>query len=437
MVNHASALLIFMFGAILGLPSHADMGVGLSPQEFRLDSEGQVVVIDPNGAELYLDYIGEPRTEYEKIKVTINDPDIKIMSGSQCAIKNPSRDCKIVLRYKNITNPSYGQKTLSLFDGKDGLIKEYVIWVKPNLSEDPIAWFGTKCAAVGPVIIQNATSLTGSYRWINRHRFGNERSISNVFTMPQKSMCFIDRKLILKGVREGGDCNSGRWPYPNFLLDGSLNFWSQLILEESSHSYNGLYSTGNNNIATCATEASKTCANNWGSWTVGLMNLSGKVLRDGSEIMRPGEMKYQDNRAWNSGSTIYWTTNWDQEQVALFTIHGTTDGSDFDPRVTTPPVQAVQTAPPCSKFLNKPKPAERRVTLTANGPGDVVEERGFRTVSNFSTLWVVDDGSLFVVTAVPNEGHHFLGWSGANCDNNSLTCAVNITSDITIKAEFK
>ena len=153
--------------------------------------------------------------------------------------------------------------------------------------------------------------------------------------------------------------------------------------------------------------------------------------------LRRRKIKYQYNRAWNSGSNIYWTKNWAQERVALFTIHGTTDGSDFDPRVTTPPVQAVQTAPPCSKYLNKPKPAERRVTLTTTGPGDVIEERGFRTVSNSSTLWVVDDGSLFVVTAVPNEGHQFVGWSGANCDNNSLPCAVSITSDITIKAGFK
>ena len=446
MVNHASAILILMFGAILGLPSHADMGVGLSAQEFRLDSEGQVVVIDPNGAELYLDYIGDPRPESENIKITINDPGIRIMSGNHCAIKNPARDCKIVLYYKNIKNPSYGQKTLSVLDGNDRLIKEHMIWVKPNKGEEEIPWVGNYCVTNGPVFLQNGTSLTGVYRWIEligRGRSKNAENISQQFSLPPYSICYIDKGLVTDDYKGGKACGSGTVMVPNFRISSSVNSSpsmvtaSDVIIEDNSRSYNGLYNTGSNNISACATEGARNCAKEWGSWTVGLMNLSGKTLRNDGQVMRPGEIKYQDNRAWDSGSTVYWTTNWSQERVALFSIHGTTDGSDFDPIYTTPPVQAVQTAPPCSKFLNKPKPAEKRVTLTVNGPGDVVEERGFRTVSNFSTLWVVDDGSLFVATAVPNEGHQFVGWSGANCDNNSLTCAVNITSDITIKAEFK
>ena len=445
-VSDVFLALIILFVSFLG---EAAADNDFLANDLRLDGEGQVVVIDPNGAELYLDYIGDPRTESEKIKVTINDPDIKITSGSQCAIKNPSRDCKIVLRYKNINNPSYGQKTLSVLDSKDSLIKSYAIWIKPNKDEEEIPWDLMSGTVTGPIIVQNSTDVTGGYRWSQiRQRSIPSQDISfsrreqfttDPFYLPSKSLCYIDKNL--SPLIYKGRMKRSRDSFPSGVFGlkslGSNIFMYDYVKAESNGSFNVLYSTGNNNISSCATEGIKDCVNLWGSWTVGLMNLSGKTLRDSGHIMRPGEIKYQDNRAWDSGSTIYWTKNWAQERVALFTIHGTTDGSDFDPTNTTPPVQAVQTAPPCSKYLNKPKPAERRVTLTTTGPGDVIEERGFRTVSNFSTLWVVDDGSLFVVTAVPNEGHQFIGWSGATCDNKSLTCSINITSDITIKAEFK
>jgi hypothetical protein len=398
----------------------------LSYADFNFDSEGIVVNIDKNGAELHLHYVGRSRLPAEPVIIKIEDPKIRLRGGRQCKVQVSSDVCKIVLNYKNMNSPSYGYRKITIQKSSGEVIQTYGIWVKPavtpeyarsQLTSDTL----TTDKLAGPVFMMNATYSNREYKIT----YGGKELPFPSFKLSAKSMCYVDRYF--GDVFTSSQTIMYVLPIPNFIRGSGIKD----ITDPSSPTYNESYATGNNNISTCATEGKNECVSSkgWASWAVGLMNIRGEVI-DGT--FPPGAMRTQKDRSWNSGDTIYYKKAWNSKRLALLLIEGTADGSRFDPAKLTPPLMAVQTAPPCSYFVASPPnpPVSQTLELeVSGGQGSIVLDTDY-SCDTYCRI-NVDNGALVVATAVPVPGKSsFAGWSVPGCDQNSLTCAVNVTDDL-------
>lgn len=326
--------------------------------EFILDQSAQVITIDNNGSELYLYYRGPSRSP-EVINISIDDPSIKL-SGSTCTISKSNDRCKIVLRYSNLAKPAYTDKTIKVKDSGNSLISEYVVWVKPTYGPFPLVWRtrgGAGARGAGPIIIQNANQTSRTYHIdIDKNPYTgvitDDVSIepSYSFTLPAKSVCKADELLIIN--RNAKFEYTYATPMNGAAWGSDRNIKDITDASQGRTTYNSPYVTGNNNISTCAANGARSCSSLWGSWTVGLMNISGKDLN--SSFLNGDELLLK-NGSWESNDSIYYESGWvsnGNEQIALIAINGATNGNGFDASSKRLPIAAVVTAPPCSKFKN-------------------------------------------------------------------------------------
>lgn len=327
----------------------------ISASDLQLDQSGGVVTIDPNGTELYLNYKGTDR-QPTTVNISAGDSKSKIVGG-KCNIAAKDSRCKYVLKYVSYKKPSYTDQTIKVTDAAGVPIADYTIWVKPVVSPWPVQWRargGKGRRGGGPLIIQNANVVQRKYKIdIDLVRFANstnsngyEPASTYAFNLPAKSICYVDYNLV-QGMVQGSD-----YIFATPMQGWGMNRKISDITDSNNVSYNSPYITGNNNISSCSTEGVFECSNRWGSWSVGLMNISGKQLGDyvdGSEQTRRTD-------TWNSGDTIYYEDSWSSnsnngtDTVALIAINASTDGSTFDPSQHILPKAAVVTAPPCSSF---------------------------------------------------------------------------------------
>lgn len=88
----------------------------------------------------------------------------------------------------------------------------------------------------------------------------------------------------------------------------------------------------------------------------------------------------------------------------------------------------------CTFTVNSDAP----VTATFKTPYKlVVKTNGSGTVSSNPSGNSFLEGSVVVVTATPGAGATWNGWTGAGCSGLSLSCAVTITADTTVTANFR
>ncbi len=75
-----------------------------------------------------------------------------------------------------------------------------------------------------------------------------------------------------------------------------------------------------------------------------------------------------------------------------------------------------------------PPPATFKLVLKTNGSGKIASNP---SAASFTA------GTVVTVTATPNAGVPFVGWSGGGCAGTALTCAVTMTADTTVTANFR
>lgn len=356
-------LYVLSLAIISSTSSHAiaaDTTSTFRPSEFILDQSAQVVTIDNNGSEIYLYYRGPSRSP-ESINISIDDPSIKL-SGSSCTISKTNDRCKIVLRYASLAKPAYTDKAITVRDSGNSLISEYIVWVKPTYGPFPLAWrtrgdAGTRGA--GPIIIQNANQTSRTYQIdIDKNPytgfFTDDVSIepSYSFTLPAKSVCKADESLIIN--RNAKFEYTYATPMNGAAWGSDRNIKDITDASQGRTTYNSPYVTGNNNISTCAANGVRSCSSLWGSWTVGIMNISGKDL---NPTFLNGDERLLKNGSWESNDNIYYESGWvsnGNEQIALIAINGATNGNGFDASSLRLPMAAVVTAPPCSFYKRTP-----------------------------------------------------------------------------------
>lgn len=90
----------------------------------------------------------------------------------------------------------------------------------------------------------------------------------------------------------------------------------------------------------------------------------------------------------------------------------------------------------CGTVPQPPPPTTYVLTIGKSGPG-TVSRAPAGTSCGGSTCWMYTAGSVVVLTAKPNSGARFVGWSGGGCSGSSaLTCTVTMTGPKAVSASF-
>ena len=101
----------------------------------------------------------------------------------------------------------------------------------------------------------------------------------------------------------------------------------------------------------------------------------------------------------------------------LFVLTCAKDSTDENSSVyVSPPSNTTNTTPPTSV-------SQYTITVSAEEGGSVSTAGG-----------TYDDGTSITVTATPSEGYGFIGWSGLNSSNSTIT--ITLTENTTIEALF-
>ena len=99
----------------------------------------------------------------------------------------------------------------------------------------------------------------------------------------------------------------------------------------------------------------------------------------------------------------------------LFVLTCAKDSTDENSSVyVSPPSNTTNTTPPTSV-------SKYTITVSAEEGGSVSTAGG-----------TYDDGTSITVTATPSEGYGFIGWSGLNSSNSTIT--ITLTENTTIEA---
>jgi hypothetical protein len=428
--------------------------------DFWFHDEGDTIFIDgKRGAPLHIDYIGAKLTKPLTIKVTPNNPKLKI-AAQICTFTKKNNECRLVVHNAKEEDKVYGVNHFTItevIEGSQSVLNPratsntstvgFGVGVRGKDMPKPFSWWpgspagGTTDALLqdGPVIVANSTSQTRDYQspfyTDIRDKVGSKTPI---FTLPPGRICYLDQSLCY-------NCYKDNRYYPLSKRDTSKSRIEYISDMTNPHEpiYNGPIYTGNNNITTCSADGEFDCASNkWDSWTVGLANLSSSDLD--SDVFKAGQIQILQNNTWDNGTTLYYRSGWYNSNIALLLIQGSVDGSRFDPNAAAPNLQEIKSAPPCSNYIKGDPSVTFTVRLKIFGPGSVSMPAGaqcqsYRTPGEDFTN-CTGSGSkdtFYEITAIPEVGKTFKGWSSDGlCDDSKTTCRFPLTRDVRMKPYF-
>jgi hypothetical protein len=428
--------------------------------DFWFHDDGDTIFIDgKRGAPLHIDYIGAPLTQPLTVRVTPNNPKLKIAAPT-CTFTKKDDDCRLTVQLKNQSEKVYGvnQFTLTEVGGSRGVLNAqaasdtntvgFGVGVQGKDMPKPIrvkvsrsSWRSTGFAIRGPgkAVIVNATREARSYR-IKGIRVnptidedGDFRP-SLDFVLPTKTLCY-------------GDWDVFNDPQKNDVIyDIQFKTSGGGVIYDITNPYesifNGVSASEAEYILSCSAVGIKSCSSNkWGSWTVGLANF-GATDMDGG--VRAGQIEILRDNSWWSLGSIYYKVGVD-DGLALLQIQGSTDGSEnWDVKAATPSILDIKSAPPCSNYLKGDPSVTYKVIADVYGPGSVTMSGGKQCVivkvpkSEFTrcTGSGIKD-RIYEITAVPEAGKTFKGWNSKGlCDDAKTTCRFQLTSEVSIQPLF-
>jgi len=336
-------------------------------RDFWFHDDGDTIFIDgKRGAPLHIDYIGAPLTKPLTVRVTPNNPKLKI-AAPICSFTKKNNDCRLTVQLKNQSEKVYGVHhfTVTEVGGSRGVLntqaaadastvgfgvgvqgKDMPYTIPVDMDTAP----GAANGAPGRVVIVNATSEKRIYI-LNNLKYIDDSSESfqtNKFSLPPKVICYADWDLITNENRRNA-YNIRYSLSTSGLFSDYERSTTRDITNPSDQIYNGPYETDDRNISSCSAKYAHVCASNkWGSWVVGLANFGSTDMEGG---IRAGQIEILRDNSWHSGSFIYYEGSWDSNPLALLQIQGSTDGSEnWDANAAAPSILEIKSAPPCSNY---------------------------------------------------------------------------------------
>jgi len=213
-------------------------------------------------------------------------------------------------------------------------------------------WYSRSLGGSGMVILVNSTNSKRKYIGAitgagldSDYRTANSSRSTYTISLPSKSLCYVDEYVQIPPLPSNYT--------PIYVVDklyqtGYGRYFSD-VTNPADPIYNAAYQTGNNNLSTCAANGQDNCASNkWASWTMGLANLGTTDMSGG---VRAGQIEVLRNGPWNNGTTIYYESAWTGSNLALLLIQGSIDGSGFDVNAATPSILQINSAAPCSNYV--------------------------------------------------------------------------------------
>jgi hypothetical protein len=348
--------------ALPAMPAIAD----IQSEDFRFPEAGNTIFIDgTRGAPLHVEYVGPHLTTPLKVKVTPDDPRLKL-TPSICTFSALVKTCRPEIHLANSKNKVYGVHTFTVTEaggaapapGSVATATPVTFGLGVTESDMPAAipWKPHSGPVSRPVILVNATQQHRVYRGLlelNPDKENDHTVYTDYISLPAQSVCYLD----LYSAPYSG--------YLRFNLSTNWESWSfrgngnyfEDITDSSDPIYNGPYGTGANNISTCSGDSKTSCASGkWGSWSVGVANISGSDAVDSGYKIKAGEIQLIEDTSWgnaslfNGGTMIFWREGFAGNGMALLLIEGSTDGSGFNVRSAAPNLEEIKAAPPCSNY---------------------------------------------------------------------------------------
>jgi hypothetical protein len=431
--------------------------------DFWFHDDGDIVFIDgKRGAPLHIDYIGAPLTKPLTVRVTPNNPKLKIAAPT-CTFTKKDDDCRLTVQNAKEGDNVYGvnQFTLTEVGGSRGVLNAqaasdtntvgFGVGVQGKDMPKPIVVvvsIGYPEDTIGRAVAINATQEKRNYAVIidcfkcdakDQMAFGFESSLP-AFSLPPQGLCYPDIDLFPRKI-------INPYAYKIEINTNTSNSEAKIqdITNPSDPIYNAfLKNNDTHNISSCSAEGNRSCASNkWGSMIVGLANPGSTDMEGG---VRAGKIEILRDNSWNNHDAyIYYSGYWNSDGLALLQIQGSTDGSEnWDVKAATPSILDIKSAPPCSNYLKGDPSVTYKVIADVYGPGSVTMSGGKQCVivkvpnSEFTrcTGSGIKD-TIYEITAVPEAGKTFKGWNSKGlCDDAKTTCRFPLNSEVSIQPLF-
>ena len=433
------------------------VGAAIQNSDFWFHEDGDTVFIDgARGAPLHIDYIGAPLAKPLKVRVTPDNPQLKV-SPQTCTFTKKDDDCRLIVQLKKQGQKVYGVNHFTITGqgashavpnaqtDSDASTVGFGVGVQEKDMPNPIqAWViadGNRVGSLSRAVIINDTKEARDYQQSNGK--------TAIFRLPNQGACYLDEDVMSPSLPrkppESGVIET------NFVLSyyrGGVDKpdlsvvpgdYIADITDPNVPIYNSPSVGIRTDITTCSANGFSECVSSkWASWTVGLANLGASDMKNG---IRAGQVEVLQDNSWQSEAGIYYETTWSYGSLALLLIQGSTDGSGFD--VSAPSILEIQSAPPCSYYLKTNPPVAYNVYTTVIGPGTLKLPEDSQC-TRFTNEWsrCTASGSKYAwyeMTAIPDEGKTFKGWTGGDgqCDQAGLTCRFRLLSDVEFKATIE
>ncbi len=433
--------------------------------DFWFHDDGDIVFIDgKRGAPLHIDYIGAPLTKPLKVRVTPNNPKLKIAVPT-CTFTKKDDDCRLTVQNAKEGDNVYGvnQFTLTEVGGSRGVLNAqaasdtggvgFGVGVQGKDMPQPLViYFGNTISGdqtkIKPrrVVTINSTTKKRDYKIMIRQ--GENYPPSKEFSLPPKALCYADWDIVPDDVKNNIGYNNIPYGHESTIFQfGRGEVTGQSTIRDVTNPldpiYNGPYLNFYRNISSCSAQGLTDCASNkWGSWVVGLANFGATDMEGG---VRSGQIEILRDNSWENGAYIYYKSDWDGNNLDFIQIQGSTDGSEnWDVKAATPSILDIKSAPPCSDYLKGDPSVTYKVIADVYGPGSVTMLGGEKCVivkvpkSEFTrcTGSGIKD-RIYEITAVPEAGKTFKGWNSKGlCDDAKTTCRFPLTSEVSIQPLF-
>jgi hypothetical protein len=433
--------------------------------DFWFHDEGDTIFINgARGAPLHIDYIGAPLTKPLKVRVTPNNPKLKI-AAPICTFTKKDDDCWLTVRLENGKQKVYGINhfTVTEVGASEGALKAqaasdtstigFGVGVQgKDMPEPLVIYMGHTITGdqtrIKPrrVVIINSTTKKRDYKIMIRQ--GTNYPPSKEFSLPPKALCYADWDIVPDDVKNNIGINNTPYGHESTIFSfarGDTTIGQSTIRDVTNPLdpiYNGPYLTGYRNISSCSAQGITDCASNkWGSWVVGLANFGATDMEGG---VRSGQIEILRDNSWKNEAYIYYNSDWDGNNLDFIQIQGSTDGSEnWDVQAATPSILDIKSAPPCSNFTTDPS-VTFNVRLKIFGPGKITMPAGAQcqafNIPPESFTNCTGSGSRnewYEMTAVPEVGKTFAGWgSDGLCDDTKTTCRFQLTRDVGMRPGF-